>query len=173
MDVIKTAAGKLAATPVGKGEKREATSPPVPHEPQHEKKSRNDDAVSEDTISAGGDEDQQQKLAQNEPSDVNVFSNPMHPSDILQIATELRSMMVSELADLIKEQMPNFQQMVRHEVQEATKSLSAQLVNVTAENDNLKQTCSKLEKRVAKLEQDNNASEEYGNRNILRVSGMP
>ena len=41
------------------------------------------------------------------------------------------------------------------------------------ENANLKKTFSKLEKRVAKLELENDALEQYGRRNILRVSGIP
>ena len=41
------------------------------------------------------------------------------------------------------------------------------------ENANLKKTCSKLEKRVAKLELENDALEHYGKRDILRVSGIP
>ena len=48
-----------------------------------------------------------------------------------------------------------------------------QLTSAMTENDNLKKTCSKLEKRVAKLELENDALEQYGRRNILRVSGIP
>ena len=70
-------------------------------------------------------------------------------------------------------QMPDFHEMVRKEVQEATKSLSTQLTSAMTENANLKKTCSKLEKRVAKLELENDALEQYGRRNILRVSGIP
>ena len=59
-------------------------------------------------------------------------------------------MMMPEIATLLKGQMPDFQQMVRKEVQEATKFLSTQLTSAMTENANLKKTCSKLEQRVSK-----------------------
>ena len=63
--------------------------------------------------------------------------------------------------------------MVRKEVQEATKSPLTQLTSAMTEKAYLKKACSKLEKRVAKLELQNDAHKQYGRRNILRVSGIP
>ena len=157
LDAIKNVASKLVATPMGKGEKREATSPPIPPEQQYEKKSRDDE--SEGAIFGGDSEDEQHESAFDGSPSMHVFSKPLYPSDILQIASELTSMMMPEIATYFKGQLPDFQQMVRKEFQEATKSLSIQLSSAMSENANLKKTCSKLEKRVAKLELENDALE--------------
>ena len=68
--------GNQSATPGGKGEKRDATSPPIPPKPQLEKKTRDETArAAADTtndIDIGGDIADEQ----GSPSHIHVFSKP-------------------------------------------------------------------------------------------------
>ena len=86
MDAIKNAAGKLVATPVGKGEKREATSPRIPPEPQYEKKSR--DGESAGTILDGDSEDEQHENVFDASPSMHVFFQAYvpirHPPDSIR-----------------------------------------------------------------------------------------
>ena len=65
MVAIKNVAGEIAPTPMGKGEKREASSPLLPQEPQYEKRSRDDNGSMEpvETIIGGDTEDEQHENA--------------------------------------------------------------------------------------------------------------
>ena len=104
----------------------------------------------------------------------------MHPNDIVQIVSELRALMVPEIKTIIKDNTPDTETIVYHAVKKATECFTKQINTVVRENASLKERCSKLEKTVAILELENNnrklendALEQYGRRNILRVSGIP
>lgn len=70
------------------------------------------------------------------------------------------------------EQKPDTKQMILEAVREATSSLTAELRSMKTENTELKNSCNELKQRVAKLELENDALEQYGRRNILRISGI-
>lgn len=167
----------LPGTPVGKGEKREASSPLEPPESQLDKKSREGSSSSETESSHVMLEDHVTDMAQSNSieasPDLHVFSKPMHPTDILQIASELRSMMLPEIASLIKDQSPDVGTIVLEAVKKATSPLTHVIESLTAENKQLKQSCSKMEEKILKLELDHDSLEQYGRRNILRISGIP
>lgn len=175
-DIADIAGHTLANTPDGKGEKREASSPLMPPGPQHEKKSRDGSSSAEYGDNLTFDDD----VAEVEPPSsigispgMHIFSKPMHPTDILQIATELRSLMLPEIAVLIQEHTPDIKTIVFEAVKEATRSLTVEIQSVKSENAQLKNSHTELEKRVVKLELENDALEQYGRRNILRISGIP
>ena len=167
--------GSNLATPGGKGEKRDATSPPIPPNPQPEKKTREG--------SSGHVEEQVEVDDQDSfgsPPPVHVFSKPMHPNDIVQIVSELRALMIPEIRTIVRDNTPDMETIVYSAVKKATDSITKQLNTVVAENFSLKERCSDLENRVAELELGNttrrletDALEQYGRRNILRVSGIP
>ena len=66
--------GSQAATPGGKGEKRDATSPHIPPKPQLEKKTR-------DTPGDTSETQDEATMDENEASPAYVFSKPMHPNN--------------------------------------------------------------------------------------------
>ena len=165
--------GSQAATPGGKGEKRDATSPPIPPKPQLEKKTR-------DTPGDTSETQDEATMDENEASPAYVFSKPMHPNDILQIVTELRALMLPEIKSIITEHTPDTKTIVYEAVKKATETLIKQIDSVSKENISLKEKCATLENRVSELETanrsrrlENDALEQYGRRNILRVSGIP
>ena len=172
--------GNQSATLGGKGEKRDATSPPIPPKPQLEKKTRDETAgdaadTTNDTDTGGDIADEQ-----GSPSHIHVFSKPMHPSDIVQIVNELRGLMLPEIKTIISDNTPDTKTIVFEAVKKATLPLTKNINDVVTENNTIKERCSKLEKRVAELESANNtrkletdALEQYGRRNFLRVSGIP
>ena len=164
--------GKSAATPGGKGEKRDATSPPIAPKPQLEKKTR-------EASLGDGTGDIQEEVAMDE-NPAYVFSKPMHPNDIVQIVTELRALMLPEIRNIITENIPDTKTIVFDAVKKATDSLTKQLNIVVRENTTLREKCTELERRISDLETanktrlfENDALEQYGRRNILRVSGIP
>lgn len=171
------AGSKLISTPASKGEKREASSPPIPPEPQPEKKCREGSSTSDDTATSEDDVvdvlDLQQSSSLGASPSLHVFSKPMHPTDIIQIAAELRSMMLPEISAIIKDQTPDIGKIVFEAVKQATSSLVKEVEAVKSENKKMKEANSKLEERVIKLELDNDSLEQYGRRNILRISGIP
>ena len=162
--------GNLAAIPGGKGEKRDATSPPIAPKPQLEKKTREASIGDND-----GTGDIQEEAAMDE-NPAYVFSKPMHPNDIVQIVTELRTLMLPEIKNIITENTPDTKTIVFEAVKKATDSLTKQINSVVKENTSLREKCATLEKRVSELETanrsrklENDALEQYGR----RVSGIP
>ena len=180
--------GSLAATPGGKGAKRDATSPPIPPKPIIEKKTREGSSGDSNDTGAGLLADiEEETIEINEPvtdpvspSHAHVFSKPMHPDDILQIVTELRALMLPEIKHIITENMPDTKSIAYDAVKNATTPLSKTIENLVSDNVELNKKCSELEERVSELESQNAARkaenddlEQYGRRNILRVSGIP
>ena len=70
---------------------------------------------------------------QTQSSDVHVLSQPINPLDTVQIATELRLMMLPELKTLFSEQHPMMQKMVKNAVKEANSELNKQVKQLDTE----------------------------------------
>lgn len=164
------AEGGQMSTPGAKGDKkREATSPLLPETALQEKKTRHD---SENSTSSQSHMDALQGTVNEMSVDpdpdtegsahIHLLSQPLFPNDILQIATELRSMM-----------MPEIKSVVHDAVKEATQSLRDEIKNLTSENDQLKNANNALEKRLTVMENENDNLEQYSRRNTLRISGIP
>ena len=87
MDAIKNAAGKLVATPMSKGEKREATLPAIPPEPKYEKKSR--DGESAGAVLGGNFKGEQHESVFDGSPSMHVFFQAYvpirHPPDSIRI----------------------------------------------------------------------------------------
>ena len=58
---------------------------------------------------------------------VHVLSQPMNPTDIVQMARELRSLMLPEISSLIKGQLPDIKAAIKTEVTEATNTLTNEI----------------------------------------------
>ena len=122
-----------------------------------------------------------------EPDNVAVthyVSRPMNPSDILSIAHELKQIMLPEIKQTVRDEIPDIETIVHNAVQSAVKAvtdvmdqkieqLAADNAILRKDNENLVKLCSNLENRVAKLEASNDALEQYSRRNSLRISGIP
>lgn len=162
---LKKVASKADAvsTPSNKDNKREATSP-LYSEVLLQKKTRHESEISATS--------ELPDLPQS-PSSVHLLSQPINPVDIVQIATELRSMMLPELKALLADQIPEIKLMVVSAVKEATDALTEQVKVLQDENKRLLKANSDLEKRILQVECDNDSLEQYSRRNSIRISGLP
>ena len=108
------------------------------------------------------------------------LSQPMNPSDITQIAVELKTLMLPEMRamfkSLMQETQPNFAALLDGVVQKIQTEASA----VRKENATLKQENKTLRKQVgtlktqgSKVEIAADSNEQYSRRNNLRLSGIP
>ena len=160
-------------TPLSKGDKREATSP-LDVGDTDSKKIRHhsgvgdtilmDDDVNDGTSSTG------------DTSLVHVLSQPINPLDIVNIAAELRSLMLPELANIIKGQLPDIKAIVKESTDTLSteiQALRAENTNLHAENVRLRADVESLSTRVARVESENDALEQYTRRNSIRISGIP
>lgn len=105
--------------------------------------------------------------------DVHLLSQPMNPVDIVEIARELRSIMLPEMRALFKEQLPEIRAMMTELMQETVQNLNEEVHNLKEENQRLWQSNDNLAKRLTQVEQDNDSLEQYSRRNSIRVSGVP
>ena len=113
------------------------------------------------------------------PSDaspVHMLSQPMHPLDIVNIATELHVLMLPGMTNIIKSQLPD----IKAIVEESTNTLSTEIQALRDENAKLHAENLKLRKdvdafttRVTKAESEIDALEQYTRRNSVRISGVP
>ena len=117
---------------------------------------------------------------QTQSSDVHVLSQPVNPLDIVQIATELRLMMLPELKTLFSEQLPMMQKMVKTAVKEANselnkqvKQLDTEVKGLKKENERLTDENNDMRDRLSKIEYENDSLEQYSRRNSVRISGYP
>ena len=157
-------------TPISKGDKRTATSPldvleadskKLRHQPESSNTSMTSvDDTADATISVDN-------------SSVHLFSRPMNPADIVKMATELRSLMLPEISNLIKGQLPDIQSAVRVEVEKATATLKEEIGNLREENDIFRKVSDDLMARLEMAESNNDALEQYTRRNSIRISGYP
>ena len=166
----KEVASSETSTPIGKGDKREASSP-LDAACVDSKKTRHqsgDSATSEmaitETTDFGAD-------GMDEP--VHVFTQPVNPTDIVLMARELRSLMLPEISDIIKGQLPDIKAAIKTEVTASTKALTTEIQSLRTENEKLRKDVDDLTKRLSKAESDNDALEQYTRRNSVRISGVP
>lgn len=154
-------------TPLSKGDKREASSPldaqgvqpETKKTRQHSGSSTSSTMDDADTASAG--------------YPVHLLSQPMDPSDIVHIASELRSVMLPEISSLMKSQLPDIKAAVASAVKEVTATLKEELKTLREENAELREVNQGFETRLAQVESDNDALEQYTRRNSVRISGVP
>ena len=149
------------------GKKREATSPPITEDTVIEKKTRHTTGDGANALAFGGGdfdvETQDEPMSQDgSNSPIHILSQSMDLNDIVRIARELRSLMLPEVKSVVKEA-----------VREATAPLQTQINNLKSENETLKSQVVELEKKVAANESNIDSLEQYGRRNILRISGIP
>ena len=154
-----------ASTPLSKGDKREASSP-LDAADTDSKKIRHHSSASNTSLMDDNDD----------ASTVHVLSQPIHPLDIVNIAKELHALMLPEMANIIKSQLPDIQKIVK----ESTDTLSSEIqalrdenAKLSAENTKLWGDVEKLTTRITKAENDNDALEQYTRRNSLPISGIP
>ena len=111
-----------------------------------------------------------------------IFSSPMHPGDVIRIASELRTIMAPEVA-LIQSQIPDIKSVVReavsdimHElmrpIREELTFLKSETEVLKTEIDQLKKDKKDLNDKVSNLEKNSDALEQYSRRNSLRISGI-
>ena len=100
-------------TPISKRDKLTATSPLDALEADS-KKLRNQ-PESHNTRMTGVDDTADATISFKDSS-VHLFSRPMNPADIVKMATELRSLMLPQISNLIKVQLPDIQFVDRVEV---------------------------------------------------------
>lgn len=161
--------------------KREATSPLYSEVLLHKKPNRQDSTDSTDSsISEPGsvvdladiaNKDDGAQIDADEA--VHVMSQPMNPTDIIKIATELRSVMLPEMKALLDGMIPDIKQIVAEAVNDATDTLKAEIQELKNENQQLLKHNHNMEKRLMRLEADNDALEQYSRRNTVRISGLP
>ena len=112
------------------------------------------------------------------------LTSPMNPSDITQIAHELKSLMMPEigtvLKSLIKESQPDFVTLIDSamkkmsvDFQNVTRALQKENESLKQENISLKKEVTHLKMQVGKVELAADSNEQYSRRNNLRISGIP
>ena len=143
MQKISDLRGSHAATPGGKGEKRDAISPPIPPKPQLERKTREG---SSGHVEEQVEVDDQDSIGS--PPPMHVFIKPMHPNDTVQIVSELRTLMIPEIRTIVRDNVLDTETIIYSAGKKATDSITKQLNTVVAENVSLKERFSKLENRV-------------------------
>ena len=167
----------ISETPNKGGSKREATSPL--HSDLTSLKKTRPDMLGElqEVSDAEGMVDIQ--MEPGTAGDVHVLSQPMNPSDIINVAKELRSIMFPELRSIIEGFKPYIKETVTEAVLEATKGLNNEIKQLKKENSQLIEANAQLatknvdlEKRLAAAESGNDSLEQYSRRNSLRISGI-
>ena len=135
------------STPISKGDKREASFP-LDASGVDSKKTRHLSGDSASSAMEGTDTTDIAIADLDEP--VHVLSQPMNPTDIVQMARELRSLMLPEISSLIKSQLPDIKAAIKTEVTEATNTLTSEIQSLRTENDNLRKDIDKLTERLIK-----------------------
>lgn len=69
--------------------------------------------------------------------------------------------------------LPDIKSVVKDAVTEAFSSLQEEVKDLRSENERLQKDYDELEKRVVQSENENDDLNQYGRRNILRISGIP
>ena len=110
--------------------------------------------------------------------DIHILSQHINRLDVLQIATELRLMMVPELRTLFAEQTPIMKIMGKTAVKEAISELDKQVkqLNIqvkTLKKENMRLSLENMRKRLTQVERDSDSLEQHSRRNSVRISGYP
>ena len=108
------------------------------------------------------------------------LSRPMNPSDITQIAIELKALMLPEMTavfkTLIQETQPDFASLLDgavKKIQVETIALKKENASLKQENKTLKKQVGELKSQVSKVAIAADSNEQYSRRNNLRISGIP
>ena len=156
----------------------EATSPL--YQDLTQKKTRRASGVDDNTALGEAGDSNPVSPIQTQTHDIHILSQPINPLDVVQIATELRLMMVPERRTLFAEQTPIIKDMVKTAVKEANseldkqvKQLNTQVKTLQKENMRLSQENSDMRKRLIQVERDSDSLEQYSRRNSVRISGYP
>lgn len=149
----------VLGTPSSKDDKKREATSPLYQDVEQQKKTRHDSDSSSTSSHADGA--------------VHLLSQPINPFDIVQIAAELRSLMLPELKSLLRDQIPEFKSMVVDAVKEATDNLNEQVRELQEENTRLTKENQDLDKRLSQVERDNDSLEQYSRRNSIRIAGFP
>ena len=126
-------AKSVSSTPISKGDKREATSPLDTADFDSKKiRHHSEESISllEGVVLGAHAIEENVENVENvavEPEYVHFLSQPIVPSDIVGIASELRSLMLPEISKLFKEQLPHIQTIVNTVVSEATGALKDEI----------------------------------------------
>ena len=169
----------VSSTPISKGDKREATSPLDTADFDSKKiRHHSEESISllEGVVLGAHAIEENVENVENvavEPESVHFLSQPIVPSDIVGIASELRSLMLPEISKLFKEQLPHIQTIVNTVVSEATGALKDEIQYLRDENASLQSENESLRERISKVESDNESLEQYTRRNSVRISGIP
>ena len=70
------------------------------------------------------------------------------------MARELRSLMLPEISDIIKGQLPDIKAAIKTEVTASTKTLTTEIQSLRTENEKLRKDVDDLTKRLSKAESD-------------------
>lgn len=105
------------------------------------------------------------------------YGPSLHPSDIIRIAKELKTMM-PELVSVIESKNANdVQSIINQSVKEAVDGVKLAYEGVIEDlkrtNATLSAKCEELEQKVLKCQTVNDEQEQYSRRNCLRISGIP
>ena len=98
-----------------------------------------------------------------------IFLGHSYLSEIIQIASDLRDMMLPENKIVVKDSVTEAIQSLKDNIQELRNNIS----DIQTENELLKKENKDLESRMVAVEQENDGLEQYSRRNSLRISGYP
>ena len=160
-------------TPIGKGDKREASSP-LDAAGVDSKKTRHLSGDSTSSVMEEAIDTEAPDYGVGVPGEsVHVLSQSVNPTDIALMTHELRSLMLPEIRNIIQGQLRDIKSTIKTEVTESTKKLTTEIQTLRAENATLKKDVELLAKRLSKAECENDALEQYTRRNSVRISGVP
>ena len=132
-------------TPAGKGDKKREANSPLDAPTDQQKKTRH---------YSGSDVENENELPATAISEgamvtdqAHILSYPLNPTDIIQIARELRGLMSGDIRADIKSA-------IKEAVQEATSLFKEEVQELRTENSRLHEACNTLEKRVYELEME-------------------
>ena len=107
---------------------------------------------------------------------IHHLSVPLQPTEILQIASDLRAMMLPEIKMVVKEAVSEATQSLKNDIKDLRDGiiqLQNDNISLQAENIHLRKANRATEERLAAVEYDNDSLEQYSRRNSLRISGIP
>ena len=171
---------EIENTPSSKGEKkREATSPLDSQMDLQEKKTRHNtgkDQPSNLPLAMEEEYYQENITEDSEVLHMHMLSQPLLPSDICQVATELRSIMLPEIRSIVVDAIKEANQSLNNDLKILhleIKKLQTSNMTLQSENKQLKAENNDLKKRFDAVEGDNDNLKQYSRRNSLRLSGIP
>ena len=103
---------------------------------------------------------------------MHILSQPLLPSDICQVATELRLNMLPEVQPIVIDAIKEANQSLNNDLkilQLEIKKLQTNNMTVQSNNKQLKAANNDLQKRLEAVEGDNDSFEQYCRRNSLRI----